>query len=374
MPALRLTAALAIMAAVALPEATFAEPRAEARVPAHVAVIVSAFEGRAIVVSGDRLLAVAPLPEQPAQARRRWTARIDPYGRYGAPCGYYGCPDARAGYYGAPPEFVLSGPDLRLVPFGHAALPAAPGARADDPARDHWRILYERTGRLETNPSPLIASAALLAPLKDVDPTTTASLARPLHIEITRRNERMVTVDVQKLLAALGEDAGPADGVAGPMTRAAIRRFQERRGIEPTGRITASLIEALYRAADKQPPVSGRIVATSGGRTIIDEPVAIDEPHTPLGTHVLMLAKTGAGPDWHLLALSPRLARQLPPVFGKDRDGDPAATAREALARLRMPAEIRARLGRLAAPGTVLVVADESALGLSRQPPGPFWR
>ena len=40
---------------------------------------------------------------------------------------------------------------------------------------------------------------------------------------------------VQERLAATGFDPGPADGIAGPRTRAALRAFQEARGLDPTG-------------------------------------------------------------------------------------------------------------------------------------------
>ena len=44
---------------------------------------------------------------------------------------------------------------------------------------------------------------------------------------------------IQTALHRLGYDPGPADGLFGPKTRAAIRRFQQRIGTEPTGIITA---------------------------------------------------------------------------------------------------------------------------------------
>jgi peptidoglycan hydrolase-like protein with peptidoglycan-binding domain len=40
---------------------------------------------------------------------------------------------------------------------------------------------------------------------------------------------------VQEGLTAAGFDAGPADGVMGERTRAALREFQRARGLEPTG-------------------------------------------------------------------------------------------------------------------------------------------
>ena len=40
---------------------------------------------------------------------------------------------------------------------------------------------------------------------------------------------------VQERLAAAGFDPGPVDGAMGPRTRAALRAFQEARGLDPTG-------------------------------------------------------------------------------------------------------------------------------------------
>ena len=50
---------------------------------------------------------------------------------------------------------------------------------------------------------------------------------------------------VQKALAGLGFDAGPADGVLGDKTREAIRAFQTYRGLPATGIIDAMLAREL---------------------------------------------------------------------------------------------------------------------------------
>ena len=53
----------------------------------------------------------------------------------------------------------------------------------------------------------------------------------------------------QALLARIGFDAGPADGLMGSKTRSAIRDFQRANGLEPTGTPDAVLMERLEVAA-----------------------------------------------------------------------------------------------------------------------------
>ncbi|MFZ1815395.1 MAG: peptidoglycan-binding protein [Rhizobiaceae bacterium] len=53
----------------------------------------------------------------------------------------------------------------------------------------------------------------------------------------------------QQLLATLGFDPGPADGVMGSKTRDAIRKFQERAGLPVSGEVNADLIARLSEAS-----------------------------------------------------------------------------------------------------------------------------
>ena len=52
----------------------------------------------------------------------------------------------------------------------------------------------------------------------------------------------------QNLLAVLGHDPGPADGVVGPITRAAIRLFQARQGLNPDGKLSMELLVRMSQA------------------------------------------------------------------------------------------------------------------------------
>ena len=55
----------------------------------------------------------------------------------------------------------------------------------------------------------------------------------------------------QRLLNALGYDAGPVDGVAGERTRDAVRSYQSLNGLPVTGRIDDRLLAALSRDAGR---------------------------------------------------------------------------------------------------------------------------
>jgi peptidoglycan hydrolase-like protein with peptidoglycan-binding domain len=50
---------------------------------------------------------------------------------------------------------------------------------------------------------------------------------------------------VQEALHRLGHYEGPVDGIFGPLTRAAIRRFQQDNGADVTGYLTADQANRL---------------------------------------------------------------------------------------------------------------------------------
>jgi peptidoglycan hydrolase-like protein with peptidoglycan-binding domain len=56
--------------------------------------------------------------------------------------------------------------------------------------------------------------------------------------------------EVQVALQRLGYDPGPVDGIFGPLTRAAIRRFQQDRGDQPTGSLTGAQASRLIATQD----------------------------------------------------------------------------------------------------------------------------
>jgi localization factor PodJL len=54
-----------------------------------------------------------------------------------------------------------------------------------------------------------------------------------------------VVAEAQRLLAKMGYRPGPADGIAGPRTAAAVREFEKRLGLPATGAVTKALVEKM---------------------------------------------------------------------------------------------------------------------------------
>ena len=63
-------------------------------------------------------------------------------------------------------------------------------------------------------------------------------------------------LQVQQGLAALGFDAGPADGMFGPRTRSAIREWQQAKGLETTGYLSREEAEVLAAAGAREQAAS----------------------------------------------------------------------------------------------------------------------
>jgi membrane-bound lytic murein transglycosylase B len=57
------------------------------------------------------------------------------------------------------------------------------------------------------------------------------------------------TIELQRRLTALGYATQGVDGIVGPNTRTAIRRFQAQKGITPDGYVSVTLLERVRAAA-----------------------------------------------------------------------------------------------------------------------------
>ena len=121
-------------------------------------------------------------------------------------------------------------------------------------AAAEWRPIIAET----SPPGPAGVSAthaASPAPPQAASPEPTqAASPEPTQVQIS---------DTQRALNALGFDAGPPDGIAGPRTRAAIRGYQNQAGLPVTGVVNEELIGRLAASevGDKPVPADEQVAA-----------------------------------------------------------------------------------------------------------------
>jgi len=174
---------------------------------------------------------------------------------------------------------------------------------------------------------------------------------KPVRVLITRRVGRERIRDVQILLKELGYDPGPVDGYMGRRTGAAIQEYQEDHDVKATGAFSEELRDKLFLAARERPAPTGHLYVRQGFRTVFDAPVGLSAPEQPLGTHIYFaqtFKATENRTEWLAMTTEP----------AKDVD------VHDALDRVSIPADIRARLERMLTPGSSLIISDE---GLGRE-------
>jgi hypothetical protein len=193
---------------------------------------------------------------------------------------------------GVPQDFVLA---YMWINLGMAELPAgtdraswvesrailarkmtpAQLARAQEMARN-WRPRLAASGGIG---SPAYADT------ERAEPPRTQRHAEPnpfrAALELQARQNR----EVQRLLGELGYDPGPADGVIGPRTRAAVRAFQTDAGLPVDGEISDELYAALsevvssgQRIAARSVPTERRLDSTGTGFAVSQERPSSNEP------------------------------------------------------------------------------------------------
>jgi peptidoglycan hydrolase-like protein with peptidoglycan-binding domain len=111
---------------------------------------------------------------------------------------------------------------------------------------------------------------AVLAPVVTNDTTGSVATAPQAIPNAPVGNKQ--AFDVQKKLTELGLFNGKVDGFYGPMTASAIRAFEERNGLEPTGALTPAVVDAIMRA-----DASGMIPVTQQ-TAVAQQPAPIVQP------------------------------------------------------------------------------------------------
>jgi len=96
----------------------------------------------------------------------------------------------------------------------------------------------------------MIAASALIAPLTLPAAAQNDKMAAVSRLDMASSPnlDRDQVRGVQRALEQKGFDPGGIDGVVGPITRSAVRKFQDRYGMKPTGEITNQTLFALGKA------------------------------------------------------------------------------------------------------------------------------
>lgn len=91
----------------------------------------------------------------------------------------------------------------------------------------------------------------------------------------------MTILELQKALLAKGFDPGPIDGISGPTTRAAIRAFQSKQGLEGTGIADVKTLQKLLGKAAATPD---RLIADAVAGDISADVPWLNEAKRLVGT------------------------------------------------------------------------------------------
>ena len=121
-----------------------------------------------------------------------------------------------------------------VADLAEAPDPAPPIDRSDEPTEATGAVGADETARLSPADQRGDQTLALVEPRRP-----------PTLVEL---NDVAL---VQSQLNALGYAAGPVDGIMGPRTRSAIRRFQADTGVPLDGRMSDALIASLRRQSAK---------------------------------------------------------------------------------------------------------------------------
>ncbi len=97
--------------------------------------------------------------------------------------------------------------------------------------------------------TPPMEAPATPEPSPSPPPESTTPAKQPEVMPAPQADtDSMPTIELQKRLAELGYRPGPLDGVMGPRTINALKRFQRDQKLPPTGKLDAETVARLHGA------------------------------------------------------------------------------------------------------------------------------
>jgi hypothetical protein len=221
-----------------------------------------------------------------------------------------------------------------------------------------------RPSRVEAGLKPVEVAMNAVPPRSGAEAKLTIEEPPPLRILITRRTQRDVAMDVQRLLNQLGFDAGIPDGLLGTRTIAAIKAFKEKNAIEKDPEILSkTFLAALYTQAGEDHPPMGQLMIRQKFSPLFSAPVDITEPEKALGTHFLEATEVDRfkrKAEWRGVTLDDHLPRSTQERLGITQPADDPGvfTAEAALSRIIMPDDLRARIETMLSEGSSITISD----------------
>ncbi|MTH96175.1 L,D-transpeptidase family protein [Roseibium sp. RKSG952] len=237
-------------------------------------------------------------------------------------------------------QVVVTGAPAGPVRVEHPVLPQ-PGTP---------RMTVARLSGTMSDAAPLLRGSTIqaAAPVRvDREPGSNPHFGRPLRMIITPNKPVNEIKVIQILLNRMGYRAGPADGIVGPKTRAAVELYQEGADLPVTGIPSSTVIARIFKEAGYQKPLNATLRVRRKFRDVYQAPVSIRDPDLPIGTHVftaLDFSEGDTGVEWMA-------------VRAEDRGAETGAAL---LDRIGIPENVRGRLGQMLTPGTSLIVTDRS--------------
>lgn len=221
-----------------------------------------------------------------------------------------------------------------------------------------------RPGRVEAGLKPVEVAMNSVPPRSGAEAKLVIEEPPPLRILITRRTQRDVAMDVQRLLNQLGFDPGIPDGLLGTRTIAAIKAFKEKHAVAKDGEILSKpFLTSLYTEAGEDHPPMGQLMIRQKFQPLFFAAVDIKEPEKALGTHFLeatAVDRFKRKADWRGVTLDDHLASSTQKRLGITEPADDPAifTAEAALSRIVIPNEVRARIETMLSEGSSITIQD----------------
>lgn len=221
-----------------------------------------------------------------------------------------------------------------------------------------------RPGRVEAGLKPVEVAMNSVPPRSGAEAKLVIEEPPPLRILITRRTQRDVAMDVQRLLNQLGFDAGIPDGLLGTRTIAAIKAFKEKHAVAKDGEILSKpFLAALYTEAGEDHPPMGQLMIRQKFQPLFSAAIDIKEPEKALGTHFLeatAVDRFKRKADWRGVTLDDHLAASTQKRLDITEPADDPAifTAEAALSRIVIPDELRARIETMLSEGSSITIQD----------------